>query len=195
MIFFVVLVVGSFSCNTSRRSFHNYLVGVINESKVRRIPELEVIDSSILVVLDSAITYAEKCEYFDSRIADLYAFSISTKGALNSSNTYFIDSHKSIASAIGLSLRETMEFLDIEQIKYGAFYHRDYLFTVPIGIENKDLLSNYPFVKKSGCDLRVKATNLLDEQNYVSYLKVRLEKGEYLLLDNKVCGAPVVIRY
>lgn len=187
LIMMTIAIIITFDSCKSSKLFNRYLSGIMSDTNVYEIPALKIIDKNIYPILDSAIFYTEKCEYFDIRLPYLYAFYIVQN---KDKSNYVIYAHKSIQEATGVFSHIHLNI----PITRGVFYYKNYLFSIDIDAYPTKKTINYPFCVKAGYNYKVVANELFDEKSYSSYLDFKKENDKYILIENNICGSEIIIR-
>ena len=180
------------SCKMQDAILRQFLTQTVNETNVVSIIQINVKDTTIYRVLDEAIVKTEQCAYFDKRIKNLYAFTLTLK-IVSENSTLDVRCHLSVKQALGLEMKEINDFTGSDSPIMGGFYYKNYLFTLPIEYSGMEQISAFPFAELTTCKLRVNATDILDQSTYHSYIRVDV-KNNYNVLADEICGSSVLIK-
>lgn len=189
------------SCRPSKNAFHNnltrndftrYLEGIANDTNSFELPALEITNDGILPILDSVISYAENCKYFDNRIKYQHAFLMTSRVLSNGLVEYRISAHQSIQDVIGITANKLIRGVN-SPANVGVFYYKNYLFSSVFSKGQWDNSVMYPFLSKTSCTHRIHATKLFNENNYSSYINFVIDDHQYRIIENEICGHIILI--
>jgi hypothetical protein len=182
----------AFGKNHGRKDFNHYLLEIANDTNVFELPALKIVDDGILPILDSVITSAENCKYFDKRIKYEHAFMIDARVLDNGIVRYSISAHQSIQDVIGLTANKLVRGLN-SPTNVGVFYYKKYLFSTSLSNYQQNFLTKYPFLSNTGCTYRIKATKLFSVHNYSSYINFTNNNRQFKITENEICGSIILI--
>ncbi len=200
-ILFIGIALFICSCSTQRQaeikshkvsSYIQHLSSIINDTAFYEFAQYSIVDKSIFPILDSVILLSEKCSYFDSNVKYLnsFRFGVTSK---NENHSYSIDAHLSPAQAIGLILVESGAVDEIRNI--GMLYYRNYLFVIPSATFGMhDELIYFPFIKKTGKKLKIRAPEFFDGKVYSSYITFMKKDDGFKIVENEICGPQILIQ-
>lgn len=201
-VFFVLICITPLiSCKSSKyaidetimqKEFNQYLLEITKDTNAFDLPSLKITNNNVLPILDSVISSAEKCKYFDNRTKYQHAFLIRYGKLSNGHVKYTIDAHKSIQDVIGLTANRLIRGLN-SPTDVGVFYYKNYLFSTILNKSDSINAFKYPFLSKSGCTYRVQSTRLFTENYYSSYIDFIIETDHYKITENEICGPIILI--
>ncbi|MDH5380008.1 MAG: hypothetical protein OEW75_04100 [Cyclobacteriaceae bacterium] len=181
LITVVLLAVASCSIlksDESGRIRKKDLTAYVNSPAIYYVLELEVTNDSFFQVLDVALSEFAKCKFYKEELSNLYGFRIlNQKIEGKSTDTYWIFGRRSINMALGtLFVEAGLETKEEFSEQTGAFYYQNKLFVVSTGREIDS--EKYPFLRATGCKLRVVGSDLGASNLYYSELEfVNTQKG------------------
>lgn len=201
-LFVFICIATLYSCKSSKnaiyetnlqKEFNQYLLEITKDTNSFDLPALKVTNNNILPLLDSVISSAEKCKYFDNRLKYQHAFLIRYNKLHNGLEKYTIDAHKSIQDVIGLTANRLIRGLNAPT-DVGVFYYKNYLFSSILTKNDSINAFKYPFLSKTGCTYRVHSTRLFSENYYSSYIGFIIETDHFKMTENEVCGPIILIK-
>lgn len=198
--FLFISIITLLSCKSGKKAiieinkqkeFCQYLLQIAKDTNSFELPTLNITNDNILPILDSVISSAEKCKYFDNRIKYQHAFMIRYSKLNNGTAKYTIDAHKSIQDVIGLTANRIIRGLN-SPTDVGVFYYKNYLFSSVFTKNDSISAFKHPFLSKTGCTYRVQPTRLFSENYYSSYIDFTIETDHYKIIENAICG-PIIL--
>lgn len=189
----ILILLLSFGLNSCllNKGFKEHLLKTISDSRYYELPTIQIIDSNIYTVLDSAIYSLENCKHFDRRVKYMYAFMLSSKKESTGGLVYSIFGSNSIEFVVGLNFNRSIGIDDTTG--GGCFFYKNYLFYVPLD-DSKGNAINFPFCKETGCNTIIKTYSLYDEKSYDSHFDFLQENHQYRVVEDHMCGNEILIK-
>ncbi|MBI3221231.1 MAG: hypothetical protein HYZ44_17105 [Bacteroidetes bacterium] len=196
-ILLALFFLGLVCCSPNRnygtsKSLTKFVLSTINDPRSYELPLIEVTDTNLFHVLDSAIISLERCEYFDERIKYWHAFSFSDRQDSVGNVTYSIHGLHSVDFVLGLYVNR-QDGID-KPMNFGVFYFKNYLFVVSL-FDEKNKPISYPFCRKTECTTRIKSSALLKNWVYGSRFRFIIDKGNYQVIEDHLCASPILPRH